>query len=98
MTGRINDEMVERAIETLKAVAHPLRLRIVEALESGELCVAEIVKVIGASQALTSQQLGILRSRGILSARRQRNRVYYFVTNRTAIEVLNCIRNGRGEA
>ncbi len=97
MSERMQDEMVEGAVGTLKAVAHPLRLRIIEALESGNMCVAEIVEAIKAPQALTSQQLGILRSRGILSARRERNRVYYSITNRTVIDLLDCIRrNGYG--
>ena len=67
--------------ETLKAVAHPIRLQIVNILMSGERSVGELVKKLGTKQSLTSQQLSILKSRGVLKSRRNGNVVYYSVVN-----------------
>ncbi|MFC1538109.1 ArsR/SmtB family transcription factor [Candidatus Latescibacterota bacterium] len=63
--------------ETLKAVAHPVRLQIVNILMSGECSVGELVKKLGTKQSLTSQQLSILKSRRVLRSRRNGNVVYY---------------------
>ena len=67
--------------ETLKAVAHPIRLQIVNILMSGECSVGELVRKLGTKQSLTSQQLSILKSRGVLKSRRNGNVVFYSVEN-----------------
>ena len=56
--------------EVLKAVAHPLRLRIVASLCEGEAHVGALAEKLGASQAIVSQQLRILRSHGLVAATR----------------------------
>ncbi len=77
----------------LKAVAHPLRLRIIELLEGGEMCVSELVDALGTKPAITSQQLGLMRDRGVLMSRRDGNRVYYRVSNPKVLQVIQCIRD-----
>jgi len=81
-----------RVARTLKAVAHPLRLRIIDLLEDGERSVGEIVEALGAKPAVTSQQLGLMRDRGVLDARRDGNHVYYCIANRHVVDVIHCIR------
>jgi DNA-binding transcriptional ArsR family regulator len=83
---------LEEAAEVLKAVAHPVRLRIIELLEDGEKTVTELLTCLGTQQAYTSQQLNILKSRGVVTARRQGNQSYYSVANPGAIKVIHCIR------
>ncbi len=56
--------------EVLKAVAHPLRIRIVAILCRGEENVTALADKVGASQAIVSQQLRILRSHGLVAATR----------------------------
>ena len=53
----MNEKTAEEVAEVLKAVAHPVRLQIVELLEPGEMCVGDIVDALGGKQAITSQQL-----------------------------------------
>jgi len=90
---RIPPEVLEQAAETLKAVAHPVRLRIVELLGGGRaMCVGELVTALEAKPAITSQQLGLLKDRGIVACRRDGNRVYYRLTNANLLRVLDCIR------
>ena len=67
----MDKELATHAADVLKAVAHPLRLQIVELLEKHELCVGEIVEALGEKQSITSQQLTIMKDRGILASRRE---------------------------
>ena len=53
----MNEKIAEHVAEVLKAIAHPVRLQIVELLQAGEMCVGDIVKALGGKQAITSQQL-----------------------------------------
>ena len=77
----IPEEKLEKKAETLKAVAHPIRLQIVNILMNGERSVGDLVKRLGTKQSLTSQQLSILKSRGVLKSRRNGNVVYYSLEN-----------------
>ena len=88
----IDPIVLERAARVIKVLGHPLRLRIVEALENGERPVVELQAATGASQAAVSQQLGILRSCGVVDARRNGMRVYYWITEPRVIKILDCIR------
>ena len=77
----IPEDTLEKKAETLKAVAHPIRLQIVNILMNGERSVGDLVKKLGTKQSLTSQQLSILKSRGVLRSRRMGNVVYYSLEN-----------------
>lgn len=77
----IRENDLEKMSETLKAVAHPVRLQIVNILMKGERSVGDLVKTLGTKQSLTSQQLSILKSRGVLRSRRNGNVVFYSLEN-----------------
>ena len=66
---------LKKATIALKAMAHPLRLKILCALKSEEMPVLEIVKQVGSSQSNISQHINILRNKGIVESRRDGNRV-----------------------
>ena len=89
---KIDQARIVRAAEVLKTVAHPLRLRIVELLESGEKSVTELKDLLGVTQPLTSQHLSQMRMRGVLGSRREGTLVYYSVANPDVIKVIHCIR------
>lgn len=89
----MNRELANHAAEVLRAVAHPIRLQIVEALEEGELSVGEIAETIGEKQAITSQQLNTMKDKGIVRSRREGTRVFYRIENESAIRVLGCVQN-----
>jgi len=85
-------EKVERAAEILKSVAHPLRLRIIELLEAREMAVGELQEILGVSQSLTSQQLSLMKARGILKSRKNGKQVYYYVDRPEVTQVIHCLR------
>jgi ArsR family transcriptional regulator len=60
-----------------KALGDETRLRIVALLAHGELCVCHIQEALGLSQPNASRQLGVLRSAGIVTDRREGTWVYY---------------------
>lgn len=64
-------------IEALKALAHPLRFQILEALRSGELNVGEIEQRCDIGQPALSQQLGVLRRAGLVETRKSAKLVFY---------------------
>ncbi len=65
--------------ETLKAIAHPTRLAILEILREGEHCVCHMEAMLGIRQASISQQLMILREAGLVDVRRDGLNVFYHV-------------------
>ncbi|MEE4152580.1 MAG: metalloregulator ArsR/SmtB family transcription factor [Erythrobacter sp.] len=67
----------DELIEELKAIAHPLRLRILEALGAGELNVGEIEQAAQIGQPALSQQLGVLRKAGLVETRKEAKLVFY---------------------
>ena len=78
------DGDIERASRSLKAMSHPLRLKILCPLGDQEVSVQDIVENVGTSQSNISQHLAILRDKGILTSRKDANRVFYRVgDNRT---------------
>lgn len=65
----------------LKAMAHPLRWRILCTLGTSEMSVSEIVDSIGTTQSNISQHLEQLRNKNILTTRKEANRMYYKIRN-----------------
>ena len=89
--GLILEKDLERTSETLKAVAHPVRLQIVNLLMNGECSVGELVNTLGTKQSLTSQQLSILKSRKVLKSRRNGNVVFYALVNKGVRNIMESI-------
>ena len=69
----------EKVSETLKALAHPSRLKIVAGLLKDECNVAQIQKVLGLPQSTISQHLRILKNADIIKGRREGNKTCYRV-------------------
>lgn len=88
----IDATVLERASRVIRVLGHPLRLRLLEMLEDGERNVTELVLASGASQAMVSQQLRILRAERVVGDRRDGPRVFYRITEPKVSRILDCIR------
>ncbi len=78
--------------DLVKALTNPTRLMILCALSSGqELRVSDIVAKTRTRQANISFQLGLLRSKGILTARREEVNVYYGIADHRVLEALELL-------
>ena len=88
----IDDQDIDQAARSLKAMAHPLRLKILCALGHKEISVQDIVEMVGTSQSNISQHLGILREKGILVTRKHANRVFYRVGDKRTLRLIGMMR------
>jgi len=85
----LNPETLEKAANMLKAIAHPVRISIVQYLEDGrKRTVTEIYRKLGIEQATASHHLVILRDRGVLSSRREGKNTWYFLKHPNLKSVL----------
>ena len=87
------DDDIERASRSLKAMSHPLRLKILCTLGDQEVSVQDIVEHVGTSQSNISQHLAILRDKGILASRKDANRVFYRVGDARTLRLIGMMRD-----
>lgn len=80
----LQEKDIEAACRSLKAIAHPLRLKILCVLGKHEMSVQEIVDYVGTSQSNVSQHLTIMREKGLLHSRKDSNRVFYRISENRA--------------
>jgi len=82
----------EKVGETLKALAHPARLRIVIGLLKDECNVAQIQKVLRLPQSTISQHLKVLKNAGIIKGRREGTKTCYRVVDARVRKIVEIIR------
>src|SRR5215468_8320163 len=78
--------------EFFKALAHPLRIRILECLVAGPRSVQELQEALSAVQPTVSQQLAVLRSKNVVVARKQGTAVNYALRDPAVRELLEVAR------
>lgn len=79
--------------DLFRTLAHPARIRILEALEvAGTLTVGEIQQRVGLEAANASQHLSVMRARGVVEARREGTSVWYSVTDEGVFALLATAR------
>jgi ArsR family transcriptional regulator len=74
-------EFYERKARTVAALAHPVRLAILDELSEGERSTGDLVHALGLHQPLVSQHLAVLRQAGVVERRREGNRRFYRLAN-----------------
>jgi ArsR family transcriptional regulator, lead/cadmium/zinc/bismuth-responsive transcriptional repressor len=79
---------VEGLAETFRVLGDPTRVRILDALSSGELCVCDIASLVGISESAVSHQLRLLRGMRLVRPRRAGRQVYYAVDDHHILELL----------
>jgi DNA-binding transcriptional ArsR family regulator len=87
------DEHIEQASRALKAMSHPLRLKILCVLGDKEMSVQDIVQMVGTTQSNISQHLAILREKDVLRTRKDANRVYYRVSDPRTLKLIGLMRD-----
>jgi ArsR family transcriptional regulator len=75
----------------LKALAHPSRLYMVEVLEKGARCVADLQELVGADISTVSKHLSVLRNAGIVSSEKQGNQVFYSLRMGCVMGFFDCV-------
>ena len=82
-------QLAEFKAEFFKALAHPVRIRILDCLRAGEKGVNELSEILQVEPANVSQQLAILRVRNIVVGRKSGSNVFYSVSDPTLFRLLD---------
>ena len=89
--------VLARAAEMLRAAGDPARLALLEQLGDGEQCVTALAATTGDAMPTVSQRLRLLRSSGLVTARREGKHVYYALTDAHVHDLLENILRHAGE-
>lgn len=90
--SELTAEQVEKSANMLKAIAHPIRIAILNHLDKGkQLSVKEISELLGIEQSATSHHLGILKDKGILLSKREGKNIYYYIKDENITSIVECI-------
>lgn len=79
--------------EFFKALSHPLRIMIIDALRAGEIGVNELSAQLKVEQSTLSQQLGVLRSRNLVVGRKEAQNVFYSVRDPAVFRLLDVAKD-----
>jgi len=85
-------ENIREASDAMRAMAHPLRLKILCLVGNQELSVLEIVDAVGTTQSNISQHLAVLRDHGLLEARKEANKVFYSIGDARVLRMISLTR------
>jgi ArsR family transcriptional regulator, lead/cadmium/zinc/bismuth-responsive transcriptional repressor len=85
---RFSEAAIERAAAIFRAAGEPSRLRLLELLLQGELCVTEIASSLDDGLSTVSQRLRVLRAEGLVSRRRDKKHLYYTLADQHVVDVL----------
>jgi DNA-binding transcriptional ArsR family regulator len=80
-----------RAVSTLKVLANADRMLLLCQLSQGEMCVSELEECLDIHQPTLSQQLGVLRSEGVVNTRREGKHIFYSVADEELLRVLKAL-------
>lgn len=83
---------VQAIAETFRVLGDPTRIRILDALGTGEVCVNDLATRIGISESAVSHQLRLLRTMRLVRVRRDGRQAFYAVDDHHILELLNQAR------
>jgi len=92
-------EKLEKAASKLRAMAHPMRIAIIDMLNNGNrMSVTEIYKKLKIEQAAASHHLNILKNKGVLISQREGKKIFYSLKSDVLTEIIDCINRCNEEA
>jgi DNA-binding transcriptional ArsR family regulator len=83
--------LFERQAGIAKAVAHPLRIAVIDFLKDGERCVCDIAEHVGSERSNISRHLAVMVHAGVLTCRKDGLKVFYSLKTPCIAECLSCI-------
>lgn len=81
----------EKQAEILKALAHPLRVAILDYLKDGEQCVCDIAEKVGSERSNASRHLAVMVNAGVLQCRKEGLNVIYRLKAKCVLDFLECV-------
>jgi DNA-binding transcriptional ArsR family regulator len=95
MSAKTPDRLAARA-NVFKAMGHPTRLTLIDALADGERCVCELNELVAADLSTVSRHLAVLRGAGILACEKRGNQVYYRLRVPCVRDFYGCVESALG--
>ncbi len=89
--GRWTEEQIKARASVLKAMAHPARLRVLEALAERDHCVCEMQELVGSDVSTVSKHLSVLKNAGLIADERRGTWVYYRLLVPCILRSLDCV-------
>ncbi|MHC4477247.1 MAG: ArsR/SmtB family transcription factor [Planctomycetota bacterium] len=83
--------LFERQAEIVKAVAHPLRIAVLDFLKDGEQCVCDIADHVGSERSNVSRHLSVMVGAGVLQCRKEGLKVIYMLKTPCILDFLSCV-------
>ncbi len=90
MLSKKKQLIFEKQAEIAKAIAHPLRIAIIDFLKDGEQCVCDIAEYIGSERSNVSRHLSVMVSAGILEYRKEGLKVIYKLKAPCILDFFSC--------
>ena len=87
----VNNAHYKRRAQVLKALGHPSRLAMVEALLEGEKCVCELQELVGSDMSTVSKHLSVLRNASLVDDRKEGLKVYYSLRLPCVARFFDCV-------
>jgi DNA-binding transcriptional ArsR family regulator len=91
MGMKLTEEAIQIVAERFRILSEPIRLRILQALQGGELTVTELTREIDISQPNASKHLRILQDAGVLRRDQRGNSVYYEIADDSIFELCELV-------
>jgi ArsR family transcriptional regulator len=91
MLDKKKQMLFEKQAEIAKAIAHPLRIAIVDFLKDGEQCVCDIAKYVGSERSNVSRHLAVMVSAGVLQYRKEGLKVIYKLKTPCIVNFFSCV-------
>jgi ArsR family transcriptional regulator len=91
MLDKSKQLLFEKRAEVAKAVAHPLRVAIVDFLKDGEQCVCDIAQYVGSERSNVSRHLSVMVNAGLLEYRKEGLKVIYKLKTPCILDFFSCV-------
>ncbi len=91
MLSKNKQRLFEKQADIAKAIAHPLRIAIIDFLQSGEQCVCDIAEYIGSERSNVSRHLSVMANAGLLEYRKVGLKVIYKLKCACIVDFFSCV-------
>lgn len=88
----MNKKVYEMRANILKSMAHPSRLMMIDTMnQQGEMCVCDLVDIVGSDQSTVSKHLGVLKQAGIVEDRKEGTKSFYRLARPCILSFFECV-------
>jgi len=91
MLNKQKKTLFEKQAEIAKAIAHPLRIAIIDFLKDGEQCVCDIAEFVGSERSNVSRHLSVMVNAGVLKYRKEGLKVIYKLKTPCILDFFSCV-------